>query len=127
MPVEAWVSAAKPQPVVQQPFGNTPPTDEQNPDEAMNANAEVEQSAELKAWENFAVKRIGKTGGREFVPRAIPIMQAAKIKAALKSAGSADDVRAVFGAERGDGEYKSDTRYLAEALLAAAEAVKGEQ
>lgn len=82
------------------------------------AAANTEVVGEMKAWENFALRRLGKTGGREFEPRAVPIMQAARIKAALKGAATAEAVRAVFENE------STDTRYLADALLAAAKALE---
>lgn len=57
--------------------------------------------AEMKAWENYALKRLGKPGGREFEPRAIDVLTAMRIKGALARAKSAPDVRAVFALERG--------------------------
>lgn len=62
------------------------------------ASAEVQ--AEMKAWETFAIRRIGKESGRDFEPHAIPLLQAARIKARVGRATSAADVRQVFLAER---------------------------
>ncbi len=58
-----------------------------------------EVAAEMKAWERFAVKRLGK-GGRDFEPRVLPLMQAARIKTALKSTQTEADVRRIFDGER---------------------------
>ena len=60
-----------------------------------------QMQAEMKAWENYALKRLGKPGGREFEPRAIDVLTAMRIKGALARAKSAPDVRAVFALERG--------------------------
>lgn len=61
-----------------------------------------ETQAEMKAWERFALKRLGKAGGRDFVPRALPVWEAARIRAALKMAATPEAVRAVFGGEMTD-------------------------
>jgi HK97 family phage portal protein len=61
------------------------------------------KTAELQAWERYALKRLGKPGGREFEPRVLDIFAAARIKAALKLARNADDVHAVFERERNGG------------------------
>ncbi len=58
------------------------------------------QAEELAKWEKFVLARLGKAGAREFEPRTLPMMQAARITAALKAADTADDVRAVFRRER---------------------------
>ena len=39
--------------------------------------------AEMKAWENYALKRLGKLAGVEFEPRAIDVLTAMRIKGAL--------------------------------------------
>lgn len=56
----------------------------------------AEAQAEMKAWERFAIKRLGK-GGRDFEPRAIPVWDAARIRSALKMAATPEQVRAAFG------------------------------
>lgn len=58
-----------------------------------------QQQAEMKAWERWATKRLGKAGGREFEPRIVPLFQAARIKTALRGATTPADVRAVFERE----------------------------
>lgn len=57
---------------------------------------------EMKAWERWALKRLGKANGREFEPRAIPIFQAARIRARLAQAKTAEDVGRAFALERSD-------------------------
>ena len=59
-----------------------------------------QEEAELKAWERLAVKHLGQ-GGYTFTPRVLPLFQAARIRAGLKSAQTADAVRGVFARERG--------------------------
>jgi HK97 family phage portal protein len=56
---------------------------------------------ELKAWERYALKRLGKAS-RGFEPRAVPLFQAARIQAALKDSKTADEVRQAFADERMD-------------------------
>lgn len=65
----------------------------------LSVGAEIQ--TELKAWETFALRRLGKVSGREFEPRAVPIMQAARIKAALKQASTVEMVQSVFYIENG--------------------------
>ena len=57
------------------------------------------QQAELKAWENFALKRLGRPGGREFEPRVLDVFAAGRIRTALKVAQTPADVRRVFDDE----------------------------
>lgn len=79
----------------------------QEPDDAMPDDMEAsgeQMRAELKAWEKFAVKRLGKSGGREFEPRVIDVFTAGRIRTALKAAGTPADVRAVFERETAGGE-----------------------
>ena len=64
----------------------------------------AQQQAEMKAWERWAVKRLGKPAGREFEPRVIPLFQAARIKTALTAATTPADVRAVFERETTAGD-----------------------
>ena len=64
----------------------------------------AQQQAEMKAWERWAVKRLGKPAGREFEPRVIPLFQAARIKSALTAAATPADVRAVFERETAAGD-----------------------
>src|SRR3990167_5482078 len=59
------------------------------------------QQAELKSWENFALKRLGKVGGREFEPRVLDVFVAGRIRTALKVAQTAAEVRRVFETEMG--------------------------
>jgi len=68
---------------------------------AADMPAPTEQQAEMKAWENFALKRVGKAGGREFEPRALDMLTAMRIKTALARTRTAEEVRAVFALERG--------------------------
>jgi len=56
--------------------------------------------AELAAWERFALKRLGKPRGRAFEPHAIPLLQVARIQAALKEAESVEAIRMLFARER---------------------------
>lgn len=93
VPVEFWRGKAKEQPADEQAQGANPFT-QTNPMDNQSTNSEVQQ--EMKAWENFALKRLGKAGGREFEPRAIAILDAARIRTALKSASTPDEVRSVF-------------------------------
>lgn len=126
VPVAAWAAASKPAPALPSQFGGgTPPTTdagampEMPPMDMAGMSAEV--PAELKAWEHWAVKRIGRTGGREFEPRAIPILQAARIQTALKSCTTADEVRQLFAVERGDDLELKRSNDLLERVLVAIE------
>lgn len=77
------------------------PTPFETPAEAMPMQmSDAEAQAEMKAWERFAIRRLGKAGGRDFEPRAIPVWEAARIRNALKMAATPEQVRAAFG----DGE-----------------------
>ncbi len=103
VPVAAWAANAKPAPVLPtQLGGGTAPLADGSAIPDMPAMS-TEVPAEMKAWEHWAIKRLGRTGGREFEPRAIPILQAARIQTALKSCGTADEVHDLFAAERGEG------------------------
>src|SRR3990167_3666406 len=79
------------QPLAAQLEGNALPTD--------NMQMQEQQRAELKAWENFALKRLGKQGGREFEPRILDVFAAGRIRTALKAALTAIQVRQVFERE----------------------------
>lgn len=71
------------------------------PGDVDKVDDQTAMQAEMKAWENFALKRLGRPGSREFEPRAIDLLSAMRIKSALIRAKTADDVRAVFALERG--------------------------
>ena len=59
--------------------------------------------AELGQWERFAMKRLGRDGGRGFEVRAIPDELAFEVAAGLAGAGDRNGVRGVFaGVKRGD-------------------------
>ena len=73
----------------------------QGQEDVAQVEDQMAMQAEMKAWENYALKRLGKPGGREFEPRAIDVLTAMRIKGALARAKSAPDVRAVFALERG--------------------------
>lgn len=118
VPVEAWVSASKPKPEPPITLNSNPNTT--GGQETTNANAEAQANAEMKSWENFAIRRLGKQGGRDFEPRAIPVFQAGAIKSALKHCATADEVRAVFAGEW-DTAHESE---LARALDLATDALK---
>lgn len=92
VPVDAWVTASKPAPIV------TTPTAQPAEDvpEADNANAEAQATAEMKSWQAFELKRLGKARGREFDARSIPLFQVTAIRSALKSATTPEQVREVF-------------------------------
>ena len=101
------LEAPKPEPIL--PPASQNGTEQTSPDMQTEGNAlppdtaqMQAQQAELKAWENFALKRLGKQGGREFEPRMIDVFSAGRIRAALKSATTAVDVRRVFERESGD-------------------------
>ena len=111
MPVDAWIASSKPAQPSQ--FGGATLPELPTMD-VENANTEV--PAEMKAWEHYAIKRLGRAGGREFEPRAIPILQAARIQTALKACITADEVRALFAAERGDAELARANDLLERAL-----------
>lgn len=91
VPLSAW-AGAKAEAETSQPM--PPPTTEYQSVEASPTPDETIK-AELRQWESFALKRLGKSG-REFEPRAIPLIQAARIKTELKSAVTPADVRRVF-------------------------------
>jgi len=59
--------------------------------------------AELKAWQRYAVKRLGKATARDFEPREVPLWQAARIKAALIRARTEADVNVLFAGELAGG------------------------
>lgn len=61
---------------------------------------------ELVKWEKFALRQLGKQGGRLFEPRVLPLFQAARIKAALGKASDAAGVRDVFAQERAGDDDK---------------------
>jgi len=73
----------------------TPPTtpilENTNPDNAV--------SDELKAWERFALKRVGKES-RAFVTQYVPDYQAEEIQAALAGASTPEQIKAVFEAQQ---------------------------
>lgn len=97
LPVDSWTgSKPTPKPEPATPTQPEPTTTENAIAEAM-ATPDVVK-AELRQWENFALKRLGKSG-REFEPRAIPLIQAAQIKTELKAAKTASDVRRIFEGE----------------------------
>lgn len=79
-----------------------------------------QQRAEMKAWERFAIKRLGKTGGRDFEPRVIDVFKAGRIRLALRAAKTDVEVRRVFSRENGD----ADVRELSAAMRELAQAVK---
>jgi len=76
---------------------------------------------ELRAWENFALKRLGRVGGRDFEPRAVSLFQAARLHAALRGCRTETEVRAVFRAEQ---QPENAAHELAAAMNNLAEAVK---
>lgn len=80
---------------------NQPPDAPGMSNDVEDVGDQMAMQAEMKAWENYALKRLGKPGGREFEPRAIDVLTAMRIKGALARAKSAPDVRAVFALERG--------------------------
>lgn len=88
--------------------GNAPPPASpdmtQPPEQAPDGEQMVDdaKALELRAWENYAVKRLGKAGGREFEPRALDLLTASRVKAMLRAAHTIADVRAVFALERGN-------------------------
>ena len=91
-PEEISIEQVPGQPPTMQAEGNALPID----------TAQMQsQQAELKAWENFALKRLGKSGGREFEPRIIDVFAAGRIRAALKAAQTAAEVRKIFETEMG--------------------------
>lgn len=91
VPLSAWKGeSAEPAPAMQ----TAPPNTEYQSAEVSPTPDETIK-AELRQWENFALKRLGK-GGRDFEPRAIPLIQAARIKTELKAAITPTDVRRVF-------------------------------
>lgn len=80
-----------PPPVLQQP-----PIAQQEGDTAAPQIPNTEDvAAEMKAWERYAVRVLGKNK-REFEPRVIPLWQAARIKAELKTATTAEAIHGVF-------------------------------
>lgn len=89
---------------------------------ATPSDAEIE--AEMKAWERFAIKRLENGGRRDFVPRLIPLMVAANIKTALKTAPTGIDIRAVFSKHRGVDELTTALAVLDRATKAAEALVK---
>jgi hypothetical protein len=64
------------------------------------------QQAELKAWEKFAIKHLGRWPSREFEARELSLLQVVRIKTALGRLElnnvnpSEADVRQIFRAER---------------------------
>jgi len=91
----------EPEPMVAQPAAPEPPDISDAPDDA---EMMAQQQAEMKAWERWAAKRLGKPAGREFEPRVIPLFQAARIKSALAAATTPAEVRAVFERETAAGD-----------------------
>jgi phage portal protein BeeE len=75
---------------------------------------------ELAKWEKFALRHLGKDA-REFEPRVMPFMQAARVQAALKTAKSVADVRTVFERERDDPNLLEIGRKLTAAIERATE------
>jgi HK97 family phage portal protein len=119
VPVDAWVSASKPAPVVQPPANQNGQPDTSNNAEAQNANAEAQVNAEMKAWQAFELKRLGKARGREFDARSIPLFQVTAIRSALKSAATPEQVRDVFAGgwvDSGESELKRSNDLLERAL-----------
>lgn len=102
----AQVGPATPTPGQKQPVSplpvkpGAPPPDKQEPGD--KEQAKDDQRAELKAWENYALKRLGKAGAREFTPRVIDVWTATRISTALKTAATPADVRRVFASETQD-------------------------
>lgn len=102
LPAVAWgeapVGAApanEPQPSTE---ADRPADDaEATPSDAHKAIAPLE---ELAQWERFALRRVGRSGGRAFEVRALPDELAFEIAAGLLAAESAEDVRAVFKSAR---------------------------
>jgi len=99
------IEAPKPEPVLPPA---SPEGTEQTPLTQIEGNAlppdnqqMQAQQAELKSWENFALKRLGKVGGREFEPRVLDVFVAGRIRTALKMAQTAAEVRRVFETEMG--------------------------
>lgn len=111
-----------PRPAAPPPSANgaeQPPPQIQQEDDALPSDTEKmdEQQAEMKAWERFALKRLGKTNVREFEPRVLDVFAAGRIRAALKTARTPEDVRRVFARETND----TLTELLAEVRAARAE------
>lgn len=98
-PTESAPGQVPAQPPITQTEGNALPPD---------ATQAQSQQAELKAWENFALKRLGKVSVREFEPRALSLFQAARIRAALKAAQTPADVRRVFAHETSDDDLNRE-------------------
>lgn len=70
--------------------------------EETNDAPEAAKSAEdeLKQWERYALKRLGRANRRPFEARAIPAETAFEIRAGLVGADDAEAVRAVFAAAK---------------------------
>jgi HK97 family phage portal protein len=82
-------------------------------------------AAELRAWERFALRRLGKSGGREFESNALTALQHDRIAEGLREAKSAEAVRALFARERQMLQAnESDVDRLASALLEASAALR---
>lgn len=92
----------------QPPQAPAEPAHPEAPDAPDGADMMAQQQAEMKAWERWAVKRLGKAGGREFEPRSVPLFQAARIRTALKAATTPADVRAVFERETQSGDVLAE-------------------
>lgn len=97
------------QPPALQQEGDTLPDDQDSTQAAQ---------AELAKWEKFEKARFGK-GGRAFVPRVLPLFQAARIQAALARATTWEAKQQVFAGERFSGA--SEIERLAAAIEAATE------
>ena len=55
---------------------------------------------ELWRWERFALKRLGRAGGRPFEVEAVPDDIAFEVSAGLLAANNAEEVRQVFKSAR---------------------------
>ncbi len=85
-------------------WGEAPPTRRaampsasETPESALTAEA---VRAELKRWEKFALRRLGRKSVRPFEPRYIPKALAQTLQAALVEAQTAQEVRALFARAR---------------------------
>lgn len=100
-----------------------PPINQQPGDAGSDPNDAAAQAEELAKWEKRALVRLDKAG-HEFEPRVLPLMQAARIKAALEGARTREDVRAVFKREREEPDLLEVGRRLTAAIEKATEQLK---
>lgn len=101
--VDSAVDEAQQNPAQEQPT-------EQPPEAESQAIENMAQAEEMKAWRRKSLNAIkkGRPADVEFETDVIPLGLSASIHAALKTASTADEVRAIF--ER---DYESDNSFLA--------------